>query len=106
MYADFDFYTDEYKGARIKDEDTFEFYSKKASAYIDKITFGRIEKADENIKTAVCNVADYMAEKEAIYGIASEENDGFRITYKDDDSSALFKTAALFLPVRLLYRGV
>ena len=106
MYADFDFYTDEYKGTRIKDEDTFEFYVKKASAYTDKITFGRINEADESIKNAVCNVADHLALYDNRQGVSSEENDGYSITYAKEDTSSLFKAAALFLPVRLLYRGV
>ena len=106
MYADFDFYRYEYKGNRVKDEDAFELYEKKASAYIDKITFGRIEEADEKIKNAVCSVIEYMALNDRRYGISAEENDGYRVTYSKSDTSELFKAASLFLPIRLLYRGV
>ena len=106
MYADFDFYRYEYKGNRIKDEDTFEFYGRKASAYINKISFGRINEADENVKNAVCSVVDRLALYGKRQGISAEENDGYRVTYEKEDTSQLFKAAALFLPVRLLYRGV
>ena len=106
MYADFNFYTDEYRGTRIKDEDTFEYYSKQASAYIDKITFGRIVTPCEGVKNAVCSVADHMALYGKREGILSEENDGFRVTYSKEDTSTLFKSAVMFLPMRLLYRGV
>ncbi len=106
MYADFDFYKNEYKGSRVKDEDSFELYEKKASAYIDKITFGNITQADGEIKNAVCSVVEHMALCDARYGISAEENDGYRVTYEREDSSGLFRAAALFLPARLLYRGV
>ncbi len=106
MYADFDFYRYYYKGKKVKDEDTFDLFSKKASAYIDKITFQRIKEVDENIKYATCNVVDLMVHFSERQGILSEENDGYRVTYSKEENTDLFNAAALFLPIRLLYKGV
>ena len=63
MYANYSFYTTEYKGSLIP-ETAFAGTERAASAYIDYITHNRIvladlpEKVQEKVKMAVCAVAE------------------------------------------------
>lgn len=105
-YITFDYYKNTYKG-EIADERVFNTLSEKASRYIDLITFGRIDEADDNIKTAVCAICDEMRLLNSSKYIASESNDGYSISYKKDISlKALYETAKIYLPQELLYKGV
>lgn len=103
-YADFNWYKEFYKGFQTGEEE-FSSLALKASKYLDKITFGRIDDADENVKLAMCAVVDSMHKTERVSHIASESNDGYSISYKNTGES-LYKTASMFLPPELLYRGV
>ena len=63
MYADYSFYTTEYKGSLIP-ETAFAGVERAASAYIDYLTHNRIvladlpDKVQEKVKMAVCAVAE------------------------------------------------
>lgn len=63
MYADYSFYTTEYKGSLIP-ETAFAGVERAASAYIDYLTHNHIVMADlpdkvqEKVKMAVCAVAE------------------------------------------------
>ena len=63
MYADYNFYTTEYKGSLIP-ETAFAGVERAASAYIDYLTHNRIvmadlpEKVQEKVKMAVCAVSE------------------------------------------------
>lgn len=84
----------------------------KAQAYVDRITFGRISDGDvdENVKNAVCAVAEVYGSSDSHLGIQMEDNDGYRIQYRAESNTqtAIRKqcAAALFLPAELLYRGM
>lgn len=61
------YYRDEYKGTMP--EDDFNRLSRRASAYIDNITFGRagrnnMEKIQNKVKDACCAIADVLYQKE------------------------------------------
>lgn len=104
-YADYNWYKETYKGYETREEE-FSSLALKASKYLDKITFGRIDDADENIKLAMCAVVDEMHKTAKVSHIASESNDGYSISYKNTGEGVnLYKTASLFLPPELLYRG-
>ena len=105
-YIDFDWYNEFYQSGEVPEE---KFYNLalKATKYIDKITFGRADEADEKVKYAVCATMDEMYKAESRCGIAAESNDGYSISYNNNnDTENLYKTAILFLPEELLYRGV
>ena len=105
-YIDFDWYREVYQGTEIVEN---EFYNLalKATKYIDKITFGRADEADERVKYAVCATIDEMYKAESRCGIAAESNDGYSISYiKNNGSENLYAAAKLFLPPELLYKGV
>lgn len=63
MYADYHFYSEEYKGSLIP-ETAFAGVEQAAGAYIDYLTHNRIamgelpEKVQKKVKMAVCAVAD------------------------------------------------
>lgn len=63
MYADYNFYTTEYKGSLIP-ETAFAGIERAAGAYIDYLTHNRISmddlpaKVQKKVKMAVCAVAD------------------------------------------------
>ena len=105
-YIDFDWYRDVYQGAEVEEENFYNL-ALKATKYIDKITFGRADEADENVKFAVCATIDEMYSAENRKGIAAETNDGYSISYiKNNGMENLYNAAKLFLPPELLYRGV
>lgn len=111
QYADFTYYYGTYYGRTISSYEEFNSLEVRAGAYVNKITFGRAEKAadTENVKNAVCAVCDVLKKYEFREGIASENNDGYSITYENGSSNIqqrLLEAAILYLPAELLYRGV
>lgn len=117
LYADYEYYTSEYKGNLTKEE--FEKSITKASAFVRRITFGR---ADDNmelaeVKLAACAVCELLAndEKSRSLGraVTSESTDGYSVSYESIASAddilgiKIFKTLELYLmPTGLLYAGV
>lgn len=105
-YADFNWYKEVYKGFEMGEEQ-FSSVALLASKYLDKITFGKIDEVSTGVKLAMCAVADKMFTLAVSSNIASESNDGYSISYKNQcEEKVLYKAASLFLPQELLYRGV
>lgn len=114
-YASYKYYVEEYGGSLSEDE--FNRFSRKASAYIDTITFNRAAKAMSGmfagrIKEACCGVVDVMMKNENGGGIASETNDGISVTYvssgdeKKSPEQRLYSEALIYLGTTgLMYRG-
>lgn len=112
IYIDYEYYTNNYSGRMITETD-FAYLSRKASAYLDTLTLGRITegwKTDERVKNACCAVAEVYALKNAGGEVASETNDGASITYVTSGKSTaqrLADAAAIYLSsTGLLYRGI
>ena len=106
-YADFDFYTNEY-GGTVVTADNFKSLSIKASAIIDRITFGRAT-GTENVKMAVCAAVDALFAPGEGGRIQSENNDGYSVTYQTrtdaEISQSAICAARIFLPGCLTNRG-
>lgn len=88
-YADYQYYTEEYYGSKLS-ETEFPKYAKRASAEIDHVTFGRIQKLSESeitdaIRDCTCEVAEKLKYFETSAGaeVASENNDGYSVSYRD-----------------------
>lgn len=85
-YADYEFYAEVY-GGRSVPEEAFPGAMLKASAYLNRITFGRIQEPyPEEVKYTVCELAElqHKYDKEARDGnreVKSENNDGYSVTY-------------------------
>ena len=117
IYADYIYYKESYLG-KMKERE-YSRLARKASAYLDRVTFGRLERINlpaevkGKVKDACCAVADAYLLNEKGGGIASETNDGISVEYvagisntKTDDQR-LNDAARLYLAgTGLLYRGV
>ena len=107
-YATYNHYKCHFKGNAIPSLEIFDRLKIKASAYVDKITFGRITGVTDAVQNAVCAVCDVLYNASGHEGITSENNDGYIVNYADEKAiqKQLYQAAALFLPSELLYRGL
>lgn len=111
IYADYAWYRDEYRGCLP--EMDFDRLSRRASARLDAITFGRIRGPwleDERVKNACCALVDEFQRQEKGGRLASETVGKWSRTYvssTDTPAERLYTTAAEYLVMTgLLYRGV
>ncbi|NFS12786.1 hypothetical protein FDE77_16355 [Clostridium botulinum] len=114
-YVDYNFYKESYGGTSVP-QGSFLRFSVKASAYIDKITFGRVKRLENiptEVKFAICSTMDCMKKIEDDGGVISSESEGnHSVSYVDgistmSEEKKLYETAILFLAdTGLLYRGV
>ena len=112
MDIDYYYYITEYHGTASEDE--FNAFAGKASAYLNAVTFGRLEGTalPEEAKLAFCAVIDAYAESHS-GSVASESNDGISVTYVQGTGPAkteaqrLREAVSIYLGhTGLLYRGV
>lgn len=113
--VDYSFYTGAYHGTLA--EVDFNRLAVKASAYLDRVTFGRLAAVTDTAvlelaKLACCAAADAMLANEQ-GGVKTESNDGISVTYVEGsglakaDGKRLREAVGLFLGgTDLLYRGV
>ena len=90
MYAEYDFYLNDYKGSTIPDAPSYDRVAVEASAYLDYITHNRI-KVDElpeavmgKVKMAQCAIADvcYKQNQDDVANVVSSESVGnHSVTY-------------------------
>lgn len=114
MYADFEYYRLTFGGNLIEEEKWPEF-SRKADAFIDRLTFNRLHQGWTTVtavKMATCAVAEEIfihskqlsAGSAITQGVKSENNDGYSVTYADSASymaafyQQIARTADLYLP--------
>ncbi len=103
--VDFDYYLKEYNGQKIKSEESFENLLKIAQRYVLKATDNR--GTLKEIGEAICAVCDILYEMNGSEGIKSESVDGVSVSYEDKRFEKLIHNALkLYLPSRLLYRGI
>ena len=122
IYADYEFYTATYGGDQIKEAD-WARTAREASAYIDQLTFGRLqghpERVTEEVQMAVCAAAEVAeryraATTQSAAGIASESVGGQSVTYRNSTEleagkqSEIWQAVSLYLPLShpLRYAGV
>lgn len=118
MLTTLDFYRDTYgspdKGGAGKiPEDQFSLWESRAEAELNRIVSGRFEELSQLSQTPmlVCEMAETLFVAHARKGIASENNDGYSVTYTNNEDSNLQKElldiAKRYLSeTNLLYRGV
>ena len=109
-YADYDYYLTTYKGNLPEEE--FNCLSRQASAYLDRVTFGRITDewtAKEAVKDACCAVSEKLHQEESPV-LTSQTVGSWSQTYATDQSTRetrLYRIAELYLGnTGLMYRGV
>ena len=88
MYAEYDFYLNDYKGSAIPDALAYDRAAIDASAYLDYITHNRIKDlADgimEKVKLAQCAIADVcykQAQGDVANVVSSESVGNHSVTY-------------------------
>lgn len=88
MYAEYDFYLNDYKGSVIPDAPNYDRAAVEASAFLDYVTHNHIKDLTEEImakvKLAQCAIADvcYKQEKEDVANVVSSESVGnHSVTY-------------------------
>ena len=122
IYADYEFYTATYGGNQIEEAD-WTRTAREASAYIDQLTFGRLqghpERVTEEVQMAVCAAAEVVGRYQAAVtqnaaGVASESVGGQSVTYQSSAEleagkrAEIGQAASLYLPLfhPLRYAGV
>ncbi|MCB6572084.1 hypothetical protein LI142_21530 [Eubacterium limosum] len=115
IYADFNYYQNSYFGESITEERTFNGLALKASAFLDAITYNRIDRAqpiDDAIKNAMCAVAEvWQVYADGRGGIASESVGKVSVTYANAGGKTLEQESAnaaypFLIGTGLLYQGV
>jgi len=102
---DFDYYLSEYNGQKIQSEETFNGIAKVAEKYVLRATDNR--GTVKEIGEAICAVSEILFEVGESEGIKSESVDGLSVAYEDSRTQKLIHNALkLYLPSRLLYRGI
>lgn len=114
-YADFDYYTNTYKGA-VLDTASFDLYASKATQLIRLHTFNRIkdDNIPDEVKMCCCELAEeiYKHEKENSGNIASEKVGEYSVSYVDKEKEeTIFRGKCVSIIYNwlgmtgLLYRG-
>lgn len=112
IFADYKFYRDVCGGEL--DRKTFKNFAAKASAYIDKITFGRASEHadDDRVKRCCCELCDTLSAISADGGRTkqSESVGSWSVTYATSENTSEMNYARaacrVWLPADWLYRGV
>ena len=120
IYANYSDYIYRYLGRAIRSEDDFDRLALRASAFLDRITFGRAEHYRDTkgkLALACCAVAERLqaqeeAERMSSGGAVEAEQVGdWRVQYRDGSltgiAAELAALAEMYLTgTGLLYRGV
>lgn len=111
MYADYEFYTEQFGGSVIP-QGAFNRHSLRAGRFLDQVTFGRIKQVTLAIQLATCEIAEahYNAQEHEGKEIASESVGSQSITYVATGKqfeAKCYDLAKLYLGgTNLLYRGI
>ena len=113
MHADYKFYTETYGGRSIAEGD-FPRLAAKASALIDKISFGRATEhaADERVKMCCCELCEGLSLTDGNGGMVRQSESvgswSYTLAGSENVSEGTLARAACraWLPAEWLYRGV
>lgn len=103
-----------YGGSEISESSWVRVYNQ-AEATVSAMTFGRIrseelpEEMRELVTLAICAAAEGIFQAGGCTGIASENNDGYSVTYRAPEAiqEATGKAVSMYLSdTGLLYKGV
>lgn len=114
-YATYEYYRTQYKGNSIKDEETFDSVVVEADAYVDRITMGKIREETDDVRNAVCAVAEVIEKQthDESPTVSSESVGNHSKSYTVNTKSEAerevekYRKASLYLfRTGLLYRGM
>ena len=102
---DYNYYITVFDGKKIKSEEQFELYKDRAIRYVNMVTSKK--GSEKEISDAVCALCDLYSETTASVGVINETVDGISVKYDNDRIDKMaYATLKLYLPSRLLYRGL
>lgn len=117
MKVDYSFYIESFGGSQVS-ESAWLSLELKAEKRLEHFSFGRTagdwqaKDWEQNAKYAICEMAEAMQKRESRGNIASENNDGYSVSYQTEQTeeefeSRLYQIASTYLmPSGLLYMGV
>ena len=122
MYAEYDFYRNDYKGSVIPDATAYDGVAVEASAYLDYITQNRIKGEElpsavaDKVKLAQCAIADVcykQSQDDVVNAVASESVGNHSVTYsvskvgfRQRELEKYSKAKIYLHGTGLLYRGL
>ena len=122
MYAEYDFYLNDYKGSVIPDAPNYDKAAVEASAFLDYVTNNRIKGEElpsavmDKVKLAQCAIADvcYRQEQDDVANVVSSESVGnhsvtyavSKVGYKQRELEKYSKAKIYLHGTGLLYRGL
>lgn len=110
MTVDFIFYTESYGGNCKIPAELFPLWERCAENHLSRMTGGKSCKNadDERVKMCICEIAEFLYNQSRRDGIASENNDGYSVSYeKGDIKTQIHEIASVWLSgTDILYRGV
>ena len=121
MYADYNFYENNFKGTLVPFE-VYDSFNREASVFIDYITLNRtknLEKIPDEVKMATCTVIEYMYRITDGTGItplqlkSSESIGDYQVSYQSSQRTPIVEVETLYYQAAkrylahtgLLYRG-
>lgn len=109
MTVDFIFYSESRGGNCKIPAELFPLWERYAERYLSHITGGKSCKNadDERVKMCICEIAEHLYNQSMREGIASENNDGYSVSYeKGDIKRQITEIASVWLSgTDILYRG-
>ena len=122
MYAEYDFYLNDYKGSSIPNATAYDRAAIEASVYLDYITHGRVdaevltEAVMEKVKLAQCAIAEvcYKQAQDDVANVVSSESVGnhsvsyavTKVSYKQRELEKYSKAKIYLRGTGLLYGGL
>ena len=120
MYADYDFYVNNYKGSVIPDAPSYDRVAVDASAFLDYVTHNHIKDLTDEIMVKVklvqCAIADvcYKQEKDDVANVVSSESVGnhsvsyavSKVSFRQRELEKYTKAKVYLRGTGLLYRGL
>ena len=122
MYAEYDFYLNDYKGSVIPDAPNYDKAAVEASAFLDYVTNNRIKGEElpsavmDKVKLAQCAIADvcYRQEQDDVANVVSSESVGnhsvtyavSKVGFKQRELEKYSKAKIYLHGTGLLYRGL
>ena len=116
IYADFNYYLNNYGGTNISDEQQFRRFASAASSEIDSVTFGNVSLSDA-VKQCCCEIVDIIYDYESTSGKSimyeSEKVGDYSVKYlsgtlrnakKSEDIYAIINRR--LMSSGMIYRGV
>lgn len=109
LNVDYEYYTNTFYGVSIP-EALFNSMAFKAKALVNQFVSGKdTGEYEEELKAAMCAVAEVLCQEHVRDGKASENTDGYSVSFdtsKSVEDKAYSAARAFLIHTGLLYRGV